>query len=187
MTGCIPMNCAGLLPRLRAFRGMCYSPFFEFVLQSGTYAAEHRLAPCDGKYRFYWLEATIQHDPQGKEEAAVVCATDITSLKQQQDLLRHSEGRLKEAQRIAQLGHWELDLTADRMSISEELMRILEFGSASRTHGDWLALVHPEDRAAVDETFAASVRERRLYDCPSSVSIAGRPGQVGSRPRRDAL
>jgi diguanylate cyclase (GGDEF)-like protein/PAS domain S-box-containing protein len=153
-----------------------YSAFFEFVLQSGTYAAEHRLAPRAGEFRIYWLEATIQHDPQGKVEAAVVCATDITPFKQQQDLLRHSEGRLKEAQRIAQLGHWELDLTADRMSISEELMRILEFGSAPCTRGHWLALVHPEDRAAVDEAFAASVRDRRLYDIPYRLQLPD--GQV---------
>ena len=102
-----------------------YSPFFEFLRRSGSYAAEHRLAGRDGQYRFYWLEATLQHDPQGKEEGAVVCATDITQLKQQHERLLHSKAQLKEAQRIAQLGHWELDLVSDRVSLSTRSSRSL--------------------------------------------------------------
>jgi len=141
-----------------------HSPLFEFLRQAGSYAAEHRLTPRDGEYRFYWLEATLQHDPQGKEEGAVVCATDITTLKQQQDRLRHSEGRLKEAQRLAQLGHWELDWIADRASFSEEVLRIHESGTAPGTYGDWIALVHPDDRAMVDQAFTSSVQDRRLFD-----------------------
>ncbi|MGD0960358.1 MAG: response regulator [Methylomonas sp.] len=64
-----------------------YSPLFETVHRFGAYASEHRLAGRDGKYRYYWLEASRQFSPQGKEEGVVVCATDITSLKQQQERL----------------------------------------------------------------------------------------------------
>jgi len=49
-----------------------YSPLYEHVRRLGLYAGEHRLAGHEGEYRFYWLEASLQHDPKGKEEGAVV-------------------------------------------------------------------------------------------------------------------
>lgn len=149
-----------------------HSPLFEFVLQTGAYAAEHRLAPSEGEYRFYWLEATVQYDPYGKEEGAVVCATDLTTLKQQRDMLRHSENRLREAQKIAQLGHWELDLAGDRISVSEEVMRIFESDGPSCSYDKWLALIHPDDRVAVEEAFTASVFEGCLYDMPYRILLS---------------
>ncbi len=40
--------------------------------------------------------------------------------------LRSSEARLKEAQRIAHIGSWELDLGSRRLSWSDEVHRIFE-------------------------------------------------------------
>jgi hydrogenase maturation protease len=142
-----------------------YSPLFETIRQTGEYAAEHRLTGRDGGYRYYWLEASLQHNPQGKEEGAVVCATDITALKRQEARLRHSESLLKEAQHVAQLGHWELNLLSDRLTWSEEVFRIFELDPAfpPSSYSDFLALVHPDDRAAVDETHTSSLSSRRPY------------------------
>ncbi|MBY6241411.1 EAL domain-containing protein [Methylosinus sp. Sm6] len=141
------------------------SPLIETLRRSGAYAAEHRLREREGHYRNYWLEASLQYDPQGKEEGAVVWAADITALKQQQERLRRSESLLKEAQHIAQLGHWELDLTRDRLNWSEEVFRIFELEPVSGPFGyaDFIALVHPDDRAAVDEAYMSSLSARRAY------------------------
>jgi PAS domain S-box-containing protein len=64
-----------------------HSPLFETMRRLDGYAAEHRLAGRDGSYRYYWLEANLQYSPRGKEEGAVVCATDITEAKQHRDRL----------------------------------------------------------------------------------------------------
>ncbi|HEY8162333.1 MAG: sensor domain-containing protein [Methylocystis sp.] len=144
-----------------------HSPLFEQVRRSGAYRAEHRLLGRDGGYRFYWLEATLQHDPRGKEEGAVVCATDITAIKSQRDALLMSERQLKEAQRIAQIGRWELDLESDRVHWSEELLQICGLNEPPCGYHDCLAIIHPDDRQAIDEAFQASIRDRRLFsrDC----------------------
>jgi diguanylate cyclase (GGDEF)-like protein/PAS domain S-box-containing protein len=141
------------------------SPIFETMRRAGGYAAEHCLLARRGQYRSYWLEASLQYDPYGKEEGAVVCATDITFLKQQQERLSRSEGLLKEAQRIAQLGHWELDLSCDRLTWSEEVFRIFELDPASGpyTYSDFLAFVHPDDRAAAVESYLSSLNARSPY------------------------
>lgn len=135
-----------------------YSPLFEAVHRVGNYTAEHRLLGRDGKYRYYWLEACIQYNQQGKEEGAVVCATDISSLKHQQERLHHSESLLKEAQHIAHLGHWEKDLATGELTWSEEVDRIFEIDAAACPPAFPVLTdpVHPDDRAAINQAYLAS-------------------------------
>ncbi len=79
------------------------------------------------------------------------------------DLELHKE-QLKTAQRIAQLGSWELDLQTRRVVCSRELQQIFEFEPylPERSYDDFVALVHPDDRAAVDETFRDAIKKRTL-------------------------
>lgn len=77
--------------------------------------------------------------------------------------LRESETRLARAQEIAHLGSWELDLTKDELAWSDEVYRIFglepqEFGA---TYEAFLDRVHPDDRLAVNEAYAGSLRENR--------------------------
>jgi diguanylate cyclase (GGDEF)-like protein/PAS domain S-box-containing protein len=128
------------------------------VHRVGNYTAEHRLLGRDGQYRHYWLEASIQYNQQGKEEGAVVCATDISSLKQQQERLRHSESLLKEAQHIAHLGHWEQDLATDELIWSEEVYRIFEIDPTACPTAFPVLIdpVHPDDRPAINKAYLAA-------------------------------
>ncbi len=77
------------------------------------------------------------------------------------DLEQYKE-RLKTAQRIAQLGSWELDLQTWRVICSPELQQIFEFEPylAERAYDDFIALVHPEDRAGTDASFRAALSQR---------------------------
>lgn len=87
------------------------------------------------------------------------------SITEELALLHQSERLFKEAQHIAQLGHWELDLTRNRLTWSEEVYRIFELDpkDSPPTYEAFLALVHPDDRAAVDEAYTSSLRTRRPY------------------------
>ncbi|HEY3377948.1 MAG TPA: PAS domain S-box protein [Armatimonadota bacterium] len=80
-----------------------------------------------------------------------------------QEALRESEDRLTRAQAIAHLGSWELDLVQNTLTWSDEVYRIFglypqQFGA---TYQAFLAAVHPDDRAAVDDAYTASLREGR--------------------------
>ncbi len=86
---------------------------------------------------------------------------DVSSRKQAQEALQESEQRLKRAQEIAHLGSWELDLTNDQLSWSDEVYRIFglqpqEFGASYEA---FLSHVHPDDRDAVDAAYTGSLRE----------------------------
>jgi PAS domain S-box-containing protein len=76
------------------------------------------------------------------------------------EALRRSEKLLNKSQAIARIGSWYLDLIDNRLSWSDEVYRI--FGLQPRelraTYEDFLAIVHPQDRAKVDSAYRTSLR-----------------------------
>lgn len=92
----------------------------------------------------------------------------VRALKLAQDMtseLRESEEQLKEAQRMAHIGSWELDLTSNALTWSDEIYRIFEIDPASfdASYEAFLNVVHPEDRSQVDSAYAESVEARMPY------------------------
>jgi len=160
-----PEEQESLLDHLPELPWKIISPFYELLRRHGFYSREHRIKERNGSYSHYLLEASMLYNPQGKNEGAVVSATDITPIKKQQDLLQRSEKLLKEAQHIAQLGHWELEIPTGKMTYSEEVGRILELDSskAFQSIGEFLQSVHPDDRIALEATYKSSLSSTEPY------------------------
>jgi PAS domain S-box-containing protein len=68
---------------------------------------------------------------------------------------------LAEAQEVAHIGSWEWDITADRVTWSDELYRIygLEPQSVGITYERYLERIHPDDREAVREAVGRALAE----------------------------
>ena len=82
------------------------------------------------------------------------------------DKLQKSEASLAEAQRIAHIGNWDLDLGANELKWSDEIYRIFglkpqEFGA---TYEAFLGTIHPDDRAFVNTAYKESVKNNTPYD-----------------------
>lgn len=87
------------------------------------------------------------------KEQERIRAAHLIERKRAEAALRRSEASLAEAQRIAHIGHWELDWEGDTLFWSEEIFRIFgvskeEFGG---TFDDFLRFVHPDDRALLEQ------------------------------------
>jgi len=91
---------------------------------------------------------------------------ELHELRQAQADLRKRESRLREAEQIALLGHWELDLVEGTLFWSDEIYRM--FGRSPQafgaTYDAFLQYVHPDDRAFVDKAYTNSVANRTGYD-----------------------
>ncbi len=76
------------------------------------------------------------------------------------------QSRLAEAQEIAHIGSWELDLTENRLWWSDEVYRIFSVDPEEMepTYEWFLDCVHPEDRDMVDEAFSNAVAQHEVYD-----------------------
>ena len=85
--------------------------------------------------------------------------------------LRSSESRLSEAQRIAHLGNWELEIATGALWWSDEVYRI--FGRKTQefaaTYEAFLSCVHPGDRELVKEAVNRALYKDQQYDIDHKV------------------
>ncbi|MBI4808252.1 MAG: HD domain-containing protein [Nitrosomonadales bacterium] len=114
----------------------------------------------------YRSRAYTVHDEQGEYSYSVHSLEDVTERKKMGSRLLESEARLSEAQHLAQIGSWELDLCNNELVWSDEIYRIFEidpmqFGAS---YDAFLNAIHPDDRDFVNQSYGDSVRERAAYD-----------------------
>lgn len=92
-------------------------------------------------------------------------ATELDRTRAEQ-ALQANEARLMEAQHLAQIGNWELNLATSALTWSDEIFRIFEIDPTkfNASYDTFLSLIHPEDRDLVNETYRTSVETRAPYE-----------------------
>ncbi|MDH5324774.1 MAG: transporter substrate-binding domain-containing protein [Gammaproteobacteria bacterium] len=90
------------------------------------------------------------------------------------DALRKSEQRLSESQRMAHLGHWDLDIKSNRLHWSDEIYRI--FGQTPEefpaTYDAFLETIHPDDREMVNQAYIDSLINKTPYSITHRLKLA---------------
>lgn len=99
------------------------------------------------------MELALSSWEQGGSVFYTGILRDITERRQAEEQHRRSEAQLLEAQRIAHVGGWEWDITADVVNWTDELYRIygLDPEQFSASYEGFLEWVHPDDRQRVRE------------------------------------
>lgn len=102
---------------------------------------------------------------EGEEPLFTGIIRDITRRKRIEEALRASEASLTEAQRIAHLGSWEIDLITGEMRWSEEMYRLFGFapGEVTPTRELLTKATHPKDREVVPEAIRSAVEKREPF------------------------
>ncbi|PIP10815.1 MAG: hypothetical protein CO085_06170, partial [Sulfurimonas sp. CG_4_9_14_0_8_um_filter_36_384] len=91
---------------------------------------------------------------------------DITERKNQAEALKNREQALNEAQRIAHVGSWDVDVVNNVLTWSDETYRIWEIDKEKfdATFEAFLETVHPEDRELVAKTYNDSLIHQTHYE-----------------------
>ena len=116
------------------------------------YKGVFRIQLQNGDIRYIEEQAEFFKE-NGKIIKTVGTVQDVTESKTIQFNLEQSESRLKEAQRVAQIGSFEYDLEKEKVLWSDELYRIygLEKELYNPTNDKFFRLVHPGDRDMIRE------------------------------------
>ena len=119
---------------------------------------EFRILWPDGSEHWMASHGQFTYDAEGNPAQVNGVVMDITGRKTADENLRRSEASLREAQRIANLGHWEWDIQPNVATWSEELFRIFGCAPQQITYETFLSFVHPDDlartRMAHEDAFA---------------------------------
>ncbi|MDD2699977.1 MAG: PAS domain S-box protein [Sideroxydans sp.] len=119
----------------------------------------------DGSERWLHTFKIGLYDETGQATHLLGISVDISDRVAMEEALRASQLRLSEAQRMAHLGHWELDLVTNELKWSDEIYRIFEidrqqFGASYEA---FLDAIHPDDRDEVNQAYNDSLKAHSAY------------------------
>jgi len=99
---------------------------------------------------------------------------EILGREQVEAALRDSRDLLNEAQRLGQLGSWELNVPSGKLHWSDEIYRMFEIDPAhfSASYESFLSMIHPDDREKVSRAYAQSLADRQDYDIEHRLLMA---------------
>ena len=136
-----------------------FADLWRTIASGGVWRGEMKNRRKDGSY--YWVKATILAflNEQGAPYQYISARTDITEHKR-------TEMALKQAQSVAQLGSWSLDLHDNRLSWSDEIYRIfgIDPDRFDATLEGFLDTIHPDDLEFVKHEYQSSIEAKTTYD-----------------------
>ncbi|MBE9113321.1 PAS domain-containing protein, partial [Nodosilinea sp. LEGE 07298] len=109
----------------------------------------------------------IAWDTTGQPRRMVGCHVDITHLKHAETKLQKNEAHLRTAQRIGNLGSWELDLNTQALTWSDQVYRIFGRGldSGPPTMESFNQQLHPDDAEIHQQRVERAITDGEIYDC----------------------
>jgi len=137
----------------------------EATARKEDHEFEYRLIKKDGD--IVWIRDAVQVILE--EDKSVILRGfmfDITRQKIEQENQKKAERRLAEAQNIAHVGSWDLDLITNDLKWSEETFRIFEVNPVlvKPSYESFISLIHPDDRERVNQVYQDSLETKLPYN-----------------------
>ena len=123
----------------------------------------------------YWVETELQStvDASGAVDGFIEVALDVTERRLAGQRLGASEAFLAQAEQIAGVGGWEIDVASWTLRVTPQLRRIFGIPDATAvTVDDFLAFFTPGDRERVGEAAERSVKTGAGWDLELELAIA---------------
>lgn len=132
----------------------------------GTYEYDYQIVDKKGIFKWIKNKVKIIRNPNGEIERIDGFIFDITDSRLTFENLRQSEANLKEAESIAKIGRWELNLLHNKLFWSDTIFEIWEKDNfkGNATYENFLDSIHPDDRGYVNKAYTNSLETKVPYE-----------------------
>ena len=166
--------------------------FLELIQKRTSYDIEYRIVRADGDERYVREQGEPVLDHQGQLVRTIGVLQDITESGDIQRSIEQSEAKLRLAAQTASLGYWHFDeVTGKYLDISDEFAHIFgfsadEFLERYLSNGKFMELIHPGDRAAVQEVYDSGSGAKIEYRILRRGGDIGHIREIGEYIKDDA-
>lgn len=138
----------------------------EHALQTyEPYELTHKLIRKNGEIRIIRATGEVLTDENNHPVSFFGTVQDITEQQQLIDRLQESEKQFKQAQSLARLGNWSMDVKTKKITWSEEMYTIYEDDNEKALNfEDWLNYLTDEEKDAALAYFEDCLTEKKNYD-----------------------
>jgi PAS domain S-box-containing protein len=145
----------------------------DAVRTAATVASEYRLRRADGEFRWHRVSGRPIRDASGEVIKWIGSAIDVENFKRSEASLRDTAERLREsgdhlteAQRLARVGSWSVDVATGRRIWSDELYRLLghEPGAFEPDQERVFERVHPDDADRVRSAYMEQLSRAEAWE-----------------------
>jgi len=126
----------------------------------------YRLKTKDGHEKWILDNTVTKKNEQGEITHFIGYLIDITSQQEFEKELIKWRTMLDNAQRIAKVGSWSLDIITNKLIWSDETFKIfnIDQNEFEASYEGFLNGIHPDDRELVNKAFTNSVQNRTSYN-----------------------
>ena len=125
----------------------------------------HRIINAKGQVRILEATGEVLTDKNGKPQMMLGTAQDITDRLILIEKLQESEKHFNQAQNLARIGNWSMDLKTMKYVWSDEMYNIYELEKGKEISAElWEKYIHPDDHDEVMKYFDESVQNLKPYD-----------------------
>ena len=128
---------------------------FDIIMQGGSFVGEVKMLDKDRKERDIYLRAYSIKNNEDKIVGLVGVHNDVTEQRLAEQKLRKSENQLRESQKIAKLGNWDLDLVSQALYWSDATYKLFDRSPENfePSFNEFVRLVHPSDLDRMQTNF----------------------------------
>jgi len=119
----------------------------------------------DGRIIATEVSTTLLAGATGRPEQILGVTRDVTERRRAEHELQQSRSRLVQAEQIARLGNWSLELATGEITWSDEMYRLLDLDPATTKPSMELyhSFLPPEDRELLQRRFTEALETRQRF------------------------
>jgi diguanylate cyclase (GGDEF)-like protein/PAS domain S-box-containing protein len=134
---------------------------------------EEAIQTASGETRYLHTWKVALRDAAGEPTHMLGISVDITERRASEEKLKQTQSNLAAAQSLAHIGSWEWDVKDNSAQWSDETYRIFGIDRLDlhEHRQNFLDLILPDDRAAVDKALSDALDDTRNYDLEYSIRL----------------